>query len=502
MLTFCSPARRHASAVLSALIMLAAFSVEAAAQQGGNRGGGRDRGTADPDNTAPLLVLTNSDFTLATGQNFTYDATLNETAFEDSDGDDLRYRIDITPAMAGVTARRGTLSGAPATAGVYLVEVTARDNRGGSASDNFLITVTGDDIDAADVELMALAGLNLPATPFSYSAANLPGYFRRGNTAERDNTPDDNPVTNWGATLGRVLFYDVKLSANDTISCASCHQQDKGFSDPAQFSTGFDGGLTARHSMSLANARFYERGRFFWDERAETLEDQVLMPIQDAVEMGMTLTELEVKLQATDYYPVLFEAAFGDDTVTSDRIARALAQFIRAIVSTDSKFDQALQTENGFETLFTAQEELGRQLFGGGDDDAGIRSLGCGRCHGSRAHSSDDIHNNGLDATVTGDDGAGDKRFKSPSLRNIAASAPYMHDGRFATLEEVIEFYDSGVQDHPELDNRLTGRRGQPRQLNMTDEEKAALLAFLHTLTDDTLMTDVRFSDPFIEAEN
>lgn len=502
MLTLCSPARRHASALLSAFILMAAFTADVAAQQGGNRGGGRDRGSADPDNTAPLLVLPNSDFTVATGQNFIYDATLDDSAFEDGDGDDLRYRIDITPAMPGVTARRGTLSGAPATAGVYLVEITARDNRGGSASDNFLITVTGDDLDAAEVELMALAGLALPAAPFSYADANLPGYYFRGNTGDRDNTPADNPITNWGATLGRVLFYDVKLSANDTVSCASCHQQDQGFSDPAQFSTGFDGGQTARHSMSLANARFYERGRFFWDERAETLEEQVLMPIQDAVEMGMTLTELEVKLQETGYYPALFEAAFGDDTVTSDRIARALAQFIRAIVSTDSKFDQALQADNGFETVFTAQEDMGRQLFGGGDDDAGIRGLGCGRCHGSNAHSSDDVHNNGLEATVTGDDGAGDKRFKSPSLRNIAATAPYMHDGRFGTLEEVIEFYNSGVQDHPDLDNRLTGRRGQARQLNLTDSEKAALLAFLHTLTDNTLMTDERFSDPFTGAED
>jgi len=334
----------------------------------------------------------------------------------------------------------------------------------------------------------------------NYTDATLPAYYRRGRLAEADNTPEDNAITNTGATLGRVLFYDVKLSANDTVSCASCHQQANGFSDPATLSTGFDGGQTARHSMSLANARFYERGHFFWDERAETLEDQVLMPVQDSVEMGMTLIELETKLQATTYYGPLFEAAFGSDTVTSDRIAKALAQFVRAIVSTNTRYDSAF-TGGGnppdFEAVFTPQEIQGLVLFGQGGDRTG-RTLGCAACHGTPGHIADDIHNNGLDITVTGDDGAGDKRFKAPSLRNIAVTAPYMHDGRFETLEEVIEFYNSGVQPNPNLDQRLRRPGGQPRRLNMTQAEKDALLAFLNTLTDESLLVDERFSDPFI----
>lgn len=360
-----------------------------------------------------------------------------------------------------------------------------------------------DRIVAPGREPSRLAAPSLPAAPYDYSdQTNLPGYYRNGPQADADNTPDDNPITNWGATLGRVLFYDVRLSANDSVSCASCHQQAAGFSDPDVFSTGFEGGLTGRHSMSLVNARFYENEKFFWDERADTLEDQVLQPIQDSVEMGMTLTQLEVKLQETSYYPDLFENAFGDDTVTSDRISKALAQFVRAIVSTDTKYDSAFDgnvMDGDFESVFTDQEIEGLVLFGQGGDDRDGRSVGCARCHGGRAHVATEARNNGLDATVTGDDGAGDKTFKSPSLRNIALTAPYMHDGRFATLEEVIDFYDSGVQDHPDLDDRLVTPRGDPVRLNMTDDEKAALLAFLNTLTDDTLQDDIRFSDPFFE---
>ncbi len=346
-----------------------------------------------------------------------------------------------------------------------------------------------------------LAAPSLPATPYDYSdRTNLPGYYRNGPQADTDNTPDDNPITDWGATLGRVLFYDVKLSANDSISCASCHQQAFGFSDPDTLSTGFEGGLTGRHSMSLVNARFYENEKFFWDERAATLEEQVLEPIQDSTEMGMTLTQLEVKLQETSYYAALFENAFGDDTVTSDRISRALAQFVRAIISSDTKYDSAIAgnaSDGDFESVFTDQEIEGLVLFGQGGDSREGRTVGCARCHGGPAHVATEARNNGLDATVTGDDGAGDKTFKSPSLRNIVLTAPYMHDGRFATLEEVIDFYDSGVEDHPNLDERLQNQRGNPVRLNLTNDEKAALLAFLNTLTDETLQDDVRFSDPF-----
>ena len=342
----------------------------------------------------------------------------------------------------------------------------------------------------------------LPATPFGYTdaAIALPAQFRSLSAAPTppgggpsppalDNTPPENPVTNAGATLGRVLFYDKRLSVNDTIACGSCHRQANGFDDPARFSVGFQGGRTPRHSMALANARYYTRGRFFWDERAATLEAQVLQPIQDSVEMGMTLPQLTAKLGAVDFYGPLFTAAFGDPTVTSDRIARALAQFVRSIVSYRSRFDSAFT--NGapnFAAVFTPAELQGQQIFTGRGR--------CAQCHTSVAHAGDGLRNNGLDlATI--DAGAGNARFKVPSLRNIAVRAPYMHDGRFATLREVIDFYDNGVQPHPNLDPRLVGSGGTPLRLNLTPVEKDALEAFLRTLTDDALLTDIKFSDPF-----
>ena len=161
----------------------------------------------------------------------------------------------------------------------------------------------------------------LPETPYRYDGGNLPRHFTQPDgpesIASADNTPDDNPTTDAGATLGRVLFYDTRLSANDSVSCGTCHQQAHGFSDPRRYSVGFDGQTTRRHSMSLTNARYYTRGRFFWDERAETLESQVLAPVQDPVEMGMTLDGLGTKLGQVDYYPRLFDQAFGSPAITA-----------------------------------------------------------------------------------------------------------------------------------------------------------------------------------------
>ncbi len=372
---------------------------------------------------------------------------------------------------------------------------------------------------STSVALRTLQGTPaLPTTTIDYEAiaANLPAHFTTapnnpGNgmgamnnryPLNEDNTPVGNPVTNAGATLGRVLFYDKRLSINDTISCSSCHEQSIGFSDPDVLSTGFEGGHTGRHSMGLANARFYAPGAFFWDERAATLEDQVLMPIQDGVEMGMTLGQLLPKLQAVDFYPGLFTNAFGDATITADRISKALAQFVRSLVSTNSKFDQAYingTVDNpDFAGTFTAQELLGKRLFMP-SPGSGVQSLGCTACHGTTTQILSVAENNGLDANTDADQGSGNGTFKAPSLRNIAVRAPYMHDGRFSTLEEVVEFYNSGIQDHPNLSVHLRegGPGGPPRRMNMTAEEKAALVAFLKTLTDTGFLTDSRFADPF-----
>lgn len=358
----------------------------------------------------------------------------------------------------------------------------------------------------------------LPTTPFDYSTLNLPAHFTTDVPASPlptsingiDNTPVDNSVTDDGATLGRVLFYDKKLSANGTISCASCHQAENGFSDSAPLSIGFDGGTTGRHSMTLINARWYQRGRFFWDERALTLEEQVLMPFQDPVEMGLTLTELENIVSQQSYYPDLFLNAFGDTNVTTDRISKALAQFVRSIVSYSSKYDVGRAQVSGIGANFpnfTSEENLGKQLFmqtipnGGG---------ACFGCHTTEAFVSANPgpQNNGLDLTTT-DQGAGttfpnnpifESRFKTSTLRNIELTAPYMHDGRFATLEEVVEHYNSGIQAHPTLSPALTDANGDPVQLNFTATEKAALVAFMKTLTDSTLVNNPKYSDPFIST--
>lgn len=358
--------------------------------------------------------------------------------------------------------------------------------------------------------------LNLPEDPYDYETLMLPDYLTtnfllgpgQNAAADNDNTPQANPVTNEGATLGRVLFYDKQLSANGTVACASCHQQALAFSDNQILSLGFEGGTTRRHSMSLVNARWYDRGRFFWDERAASLEEQVLIPFMDPVEMGMTTASLIAAIENQDYYPSLFEAAFGSADVTEERIALALAQFVRSIVSTQSKYDegrtQVNAPQNDFPN-FTASENNGKRLFflppnnGGG---------GCIGCHSTEAFINPDNGptNNGLDAFSTTDLGvleaipnpAFEGAFKVPSLKSIALSAPYMHDGRFATLEEVVEHYNSGIQNHPNLGAALRDGNGQPIRLNLSTQEKTDLVNFLKTLTDENLTTDERFSDPFI----
>lgn len=341
--------------------------------------------------------------------------------------------------------------------------------------------------------------VDLPATPFNYANINLPNYFNRDN--DIDNTPNGNPVSDWGATLGRVLFYDTKLSRNQTVSCASCHKAENGFSDDAQFSTGFNGELTGRNSMGLANAKFYNNGHFFWDERANTLEEQVLGPIQDPVEMGMTLGEVVERVEQEAYYRILFQEAFGDETVNADRISLALSQFVRSMLSYNSKYDAGrAQVNNPRDNFpnFTVQENQGKALFFS-------NRTNCDNCHGTESFVGPNARNNGLDL-VYSDNGVGEITgnpndfgdFKVPSLRNIELTAPYMHDGRFATLEEVIDHYSNGVQNHPNLSNQL--RQGnQVRHGNFNNGERAALVAFLRTLTDNQFINDERYGNPFVE---
>lgn len=347
--------------------------------------------------------------------------------------------------------------------------------------------------------------LNLPSTPFNYANQVLPAYLASPPIQGQLNTPADNPVTDNGATLGRVLFYDKNLSVNNTISCASCHKQQNAFSDPVAKSAGFNGGLTGRNSMSLIYAAYYPNGRFFWDQRAATLEEQSLMPIQDLVEMGMTLPALETKLRNLAYYPPLFQKAFGSSEINSDKIAKALSQFVRSIVSYRSKYDAGRATlpaapappPNAAFPNFTAQENRGKEIF--------LSPIGgCAPCHGSEVFTAPQEKNNGLDMATT-DRGFGavvnntalDATFKVTTLRNVELTPPYMHDGRFNTLEQVVEHYSSGVRNHPNLSPQLRLPNGLPRQANLSTEDKAALVAFLKTLTDNTVATEVKYSNPF-----
>ena len=367
---------------------------------------------------------------------------------------------------------------------------------------------------------------DLPETPYGYSEITLPQHFlvngfpanqRQNAVIDNDNTPADNPITDDGATLGRVLFYERKLSANETVACATCHQQEFAFTDPLALSIGFEGGTTRRRSMSLINARFYESGKFFWDERADTLEDQVLQPIQDHVEMGLTLEELVSVVESQPYYPELFENAFGDTEVTTERISLALAQFVRSIVSYRSKYDEGrAQVDSPLAPFpnFTQQENAGKNLF--------MRPVpgtqaSCVACHMSEAfitparfnappNVTSDATNNGLDPVSTIDFGvmeatgntADDFKFKVPSLRNVAVRPPYMHDGRFTSLEQVIGFYSNGIRNHPNLHPILRDAQGRPVRFNFNPQQRAAMLAFLETLTDEDVMGEDMYSDPFV----
>jgi cytochrome c peroxidase len=296
--------------------------------------------------------------------------------------------------------------------------------------------------------------------------------------------PADNPLTHEGVELGRRLFNDPLLSRQKNISCASCHQRENAFSDPAPLSFGTNGDTGKRNSMPLFNLVWHQE--FFWDGRAKTLREQILHPIEDSLEMDLPVTDALQRLQDDERYPALFEKTFGSDEVTSERFAKAIEQFLLTLVSQDSRFDQALRGE----VEFSEEEKRGFELFITEHDPAnGLRGADCFHCHGGPLLTNHSFANNGLDQNFsdrgffeTTGDPADDGKFKVPSLRNVAVTGPYMHDGRFTTLAEVIEHYDSGVKRSPTLDPNLA--KHPTTGLDLTDDDKAALLAFLESLTD------------------
>ena len=301
----------------------------------------------------------------------------------------------------------------------------------------------------------------------------------------------DNPLTVEGVALGRQLFYDPILSRNRNVSCASCHKQENAFSDPSKLSEGTHGELSSRHSMALFNLAW--QPLFFWDGRAPSLEQQAFGPVANPLEMDMTWPEVEDRLNDHETYPALFEAAFGSDNIDSNMVAYAIAQFEYTLVSADSKYDRVQRGEESFTRL----EEAGALIFDNETSD-------CFHCHNKAdgQFGSFEMRNNGLDNDIDLNPGYLDVtgraldfgKFKTPSLRNLAFTAPYMHDGRFETLEEVIEFYSTGLHVNQTVVPFMKQAFQGGVQLDEKDQE--ALVAFLLTLSDSSLLTNPDFSDP------
>ncbi|WP_289046252.1 cytochrome c peroxidase [uncultured Olleya sp.] len=304
--------------------------------------------------------------------------------------------------------------------------------------------------------------------------------------------PINNKLTVEGVTLGKRLFFDNILSVDGTKACASCHLPQNAFSDPNQFSQGVTTTLGTRNSMPLFNLAWNFDDKYFWDGHALGLENQALEPVIDTNELGNDSWEpVEAKLNNHEEYPKLFKQAFGTSVITKQLVAKAIAQFERTLISGNSKFDKF---SNG-EISLTPQEQNGLNIFM--SEDKGD----CFHCHGNPNNplwTDNQFHNNGLDATFS-DLGLGlisgnpndNGKFKSPSLRNLAYTAPYMHDGRFATLEEVIEHYSTGLQDSDTIDTLM--KKVDQGGVQLTTEDKADLKAFLLTLSDPTFINNPDF---------
>ena len=317
--------------------------------------------------------------------------------------------------------------------------------------------------------------------------------------------PEDNLLTEEGVRLGRFLFWETRLSEDNSMSCGTCHHPQSSFSDPSRYSTGVTGAVGVRNAMAIVNMGWAPA--YFWDGRGLTLEEQILEPIPHPDEMNLPWSEAVARLQADETataYPQLFFDAFGTSEITADLVSKAIAQFVRTMVSADSKFDKWRRGE----VELTDSEYSGYQMFlrEGGDPEVvpgGQFGADCFHCHGEAGLQFTDhlFHNNGLDPSFEADPGrvmiSGNPldsgRFRTPTLRNVALSGPYMHDGRFETLEEVIEHYNSGGVASSTIDPFMKYTTGG---LSLAPLQKEHLLAFLHTLTDTAFVTNPAFSNP------
>ncbi len=311
--------------------------------------------------------------------------------------------------------------------------------------------------------------------------------------------PADNPMTEEGVLLGRMLFYETQLSGNNTISCGTCHSPETAFSDPNQFSTGIDGIQGTRNSMALVNLGW--QTSFFWDGRSHTLEEQILQPVPNPIEMHQSWTKAVAKLKQDVNYRNAFYRAFGTVDFDSTHVSKALAQFLRTMISGNSKYDVIYKNVNGIP--FTAKDQqiwntVTNEELAGYDLFQSLNGADCFHCHNGPLMQVQKYSNNGLDAIftdlgraeVTGNP-ADNGKFKVPTLRNIELSAPYMHDGRFATLDDVIEHYSTGIHQSTTIDPLIEFASQGGVQLD--PDQRLLLKAFLKTLTDQEFVTNPNF---------
>ncbi len=330
----------------------------------------------------------------------------------------------------------------------------------------------------AEIAATRLKPLYLPPSYTPYE-------FKLSASFPLPDLPRDNPLIVERVRLGEKLFHERALSSDGTISCASCHHESAAFSDPRRFSLGVRDQVGVRHAMPLFNLAW--KSTFFWDGRAPSLRAQTLMPMQDHAEMDDTLTNIVAKLSANTNYTAPFTAAFGSPEITAEKVSLALEQFVLTLTSYDSKFDHVMRGVQ----KFTPVEQRGFELFSSEyDPRRGQYGADCFHCHGGPLFQSQTFANNGLDAEfkdagrakVTGKDSDRGK-FAVPSLRNVELTGPYMHDGRFKTLEEAVEHYATGIQRSATLDPNIA--KHPDGGVPLSADDKAALVAFLKTLTDE-----------------
>jgi len=320
------------------------------------------------------------------------------------------------------------------------------------------------------------------------------------------------PMESAKVELGRVLFYDKSLSKDGKVACANCHKQALAFGDDAAVSTGVFNREGERNSIALSavpsfSGAYDNTGNsLFWDNRAKNVQEQSRASLANVKEMDMTMSEVVTVVNNQPYYSVLFKKAYGEQAASEKRVTEAIQSFVHALSSFQSKFDVAAQAQfesnqqsfnfviQDFEQ-FTAQENRGKTIY----------QNNCASCHTPTLTAPNlQLASNGLDENpsdlgVGGITNFADEMgtFKVPALRNVALTAPYMHDGRFQTLEQVVEHYSTGIKPHVNLHFNLLQPNGTPKKMNFTTEDKQALVAFLHTLSDEKMASDVRFKDPF-----